>query len=121
MTGILLLSIAIIWSWPIFWGYRGLTVILVIVYGGFIMRQFVLLINNRSIKAIHYQNDRQWLVHTNAGDYFAKVLGSSTVTNLVSVLRFKVMGKQKVYSCVIFFDSLSTEDYRRLVVQLRMG
>ena len=49
----------------------------------------------------------------------ALICGDSTVTNQICVLRFKELGKRKIYSCVIMSDSVPPTDYHALLIWLR--
>ncbi len=56
-----------------------------------------------------------------AGTYDAKLRGDSTVTTLVSILRFDLPARRQIATCMVFKDSLPAEDYRRLISLVRMG
>jgi hypothetical protein len=60
-----------------------------------------------------------WFLRDNSGFIAVDLLGESTITAFVCVLRFKPPGSTKKRTCVVFNDALSHDDYRRLTVQLR--
>lgn len=45
--------------------------------------------------------------------------GDSTLTSIVSIIRFKQDKKRLKQSCIIFKDSLSDDNYRRLLVRMK--
>lgn len=71
-----------------------------------------------SITRLRLQSGRCLL--NDQSDYFlADILGDTTITSFVTVLRFKKMGSTRKQSCLIFCDAVSKEEYRRLRVGLR--
>lgn len=73
------------------------------------------------------QNQYQALVHHSegwliqyCGEFYPIVLcGSSTITNQVTVLRFKQQGQKSVQSCLIWKDAVSEAEYRQMIVRIR--
>ena len=92
----------------------------VIMYVGSILWKAGLLRSRDAIVSIRYRNNREWVLQTPSQTYQAHLLGDSTVTRLVSVLRFRVQGMRRTQSCVIFQDSLKDLPYRKLFVLLKM-
>lgn len=55
-----------------------------------------------------------------AGEQIPIILsGDSTITSIVSILRFRQEGKFLKQSCVIFKDALSADMYRQLIVRIK--
>jgi hypothetical protein len=63
-------------------------------------------------------NQEGWQIRSQKNKLRVELSGDSTVTNWISILRFKTSNKQK-YVAVIFRDMLSADAYRRLIVLLR--
>lgn len=61
-----------------------------------------------------------WQFHEGSTRWQARVLGDSTVTQCLSVIRFEPIepaGKKR--SCLIFKDAMHPQQYRELIVRLR--
>lgn len=121
MLTVLVLSIIIILVLPFDLGIKCLGLLLSCGYGSYVVRQFGLLQNKHSITAIQRQNDGCWILHTNKKTYHAKLSGDSTVTSLVSILRFRIPSRLFKKTCIILSDSLHPDDYRRLLIALKMN
>ena len=89
-------------------------------YGAILLWQAGLLRAKTSIVSMRRLENGNWFLSTRSLQYEAEIRGDSTVTNQVSVLRFQPLQRWRPVSCVIFRDALPPEDYRRLVVVLRM-
>lgn len=72
-----------------------------------------------SIQCLRHVSDRQWVVVTRDNEVEAEICGDSTVTRWVSVLRFRVGGRKRPISCIVFNDSLAQDQYRKLMVAVR--
>jgi hypothetical protein len=92
--------------------------IITLVYGGSIFRRDILLKHPYSIVRLSKQKDDIWYLYNSKGHIEARLSGDSTVTTVCSILRFKVPNHFFKYSCLIFRDSINTETYRRLLLQL---
>ena len=90
-------------------------------YGVFLMLKFALLRTAFSVTALKKMDEKRWQAMTRAGALDAKLRGDSTVTTLISVLRFDVSGQKHPLVSIVFRDSLPADDYRRLVGIIRMG
>jgi len=66
-----------------------------------------------------FHDGRQWYLSRSGQQYPSILLGSSTITTLACVLRFSLEAKKKVFSCVVFKDSINIDQYRQLLVRLR--
>lgn len=102
------------------WWLRAGLFVLLLVYGGWMIWQFGLLRGSASITAVRRLSDGDWLLQTRQGEYRAALLGDSTVTLVVSVLRFRVNQEKRVRTCIVFHDSLPNGRYRELVVVCRV-
>lgn len=112
-------SLAVTLTIPADWRIRLFLFLAVAVYGGQIIWCYGLLKGKNAIQTIAPMSDDQWLLTTKTGRYEAILKGDSTVTHLISILRFVVAGQRFPLSCTIFKDSLPPDDYRRLVVAIR--
>lgn len=90
-------------------------------YGFFLMLKFALLRTAFSVTALEKMDAKRWQLQMRAGKFDAILRGDSTVTTLVSVLRFDVSGQKFPLVAIVFRDSLPADDYRRLVATIRMG
>ena len=64
-------------------------------------------------------DENGWRIKTRHGEFLGELCGDSTVTSLLSVLRFKVPGKFFKQSFVVFHDAMEKEQYRQLIVRAR--
>jgi len=110
-------SFAIIFSQAFSWGLTIFLTLLTLGYGLKILWQYVLLKN--TIIGLRYHHVEGWKIQLRDEVFAAKLLGESTVSKWVSVLRFKVEEKYFKCSCVVWSDSLTSEEYRRLRVVAR--
>lgn len=90
-------------------------------YGGYVLWRYGWLRSQHSILGIKQHPDDSWSLYTPDEIYAATLCGDSTVTSVVSALRFQVSGQWRQRSCIIFRDSLEQDQYRRLLVVLKMG
>lgn len=120
LSAILFLSILIIISLTLETWIKYCAIIFVGVYGAYLFWRFALLRSRNAILSIKLLNDGSWQLYTRDKIYTAKLSGDSTATNLISVLRFRTDKHYWPKSCLIFRDSLEYEQYRRLLVALRM-
>lgn len=104
----------------LFWVKIALS-LLAFFYGLQILLKHGLLLNKKSIVALE-RYDEDWIVVTrNASDEGAisGILGSSTITTKIAILRFERLGKGKIRECVVFPDAIGNERYRELIVSVR--
>lgn len=80
-----------------------------------------LLMSNSSIIGIKHANNKLWCIQTRTSSYAATLLGDSTITPFISILRFRMPDKLLPKSCVIFYDALKKNKYRQLVVLLKIN
>lgn len=118
MAGIVVGCLALIASLSIGWLLKVALIISVVSYGWWIAWVDVLLKGADSILGIQLLADGSCQVRYPLGVMAAEIKGDSTVTTVVSVLRFNVQDKRKVTS-VIFKDSIGQEKYRQLLVWLK--
>lgn len=90
-------------------------------YGTAIFWRYALLRAQLSVTGVAQLEHGQWQVITVGGNVNAVLRGDSTVTSLVSVLRFDFPGERRPVSCIICRDSLRADGYRRLLGVVRMG
>jgi len=117
---ILLTSMVIVLALMLGVWIKLLIFILIMGYGGHIFWKYGLLQSRHSITGIRRHSDGRWHLYTQDNTYHADIRGDSTVTSLVSVLRFRVDRKSLPVSCIVFRDSLPPDFYRQLIVLLKM-
>lgn len=93
--------------------------ILVSGYSGYIFWRYALLRDRHSIVSIRYLGDKKWLLHTRKYTVEADICSDSTLSGIVSVLRFKMAKRWWPVSCIVFRDSLDGDQYRKLLVKLK--
>jgi hypothetical protein len=120
MSVVLFASLIIVLCLPLAGWIKGLSFLLIAVYGGHILWQFGFLRSKQSIVSIRRDSEGRWLLCTNNNVQVAELSGDSTVTGWVSVLRFYVHKRLSPKSCIVFRDSLPHDQYRKLLVVLRM-
>lgn len=95
--------------------------ILVCAYSFSLCWRVGLLRGKQAITCLRHSPDGSWHVCMRNQFTAVELRGESTVTPLVSVLRFRVKEEPVSISCVIFCDALSVSNaYRHLLVALRM-
>lgn len=103
-----------------FW-LRILILAVLLVYGALVFNRHVLLRASDSIIRLCKLDRERWRVTTRSGAVEANLRGDSTVTALVSVLRFDDVNGKRLLPCIIFRDSLPADSYRQLVSCIRAG
>ncbi|OAI50025.1 hypothetical protein AYO45_00145 [Gammaproteobacteria bacterium SCGC AG-212-F23] len=89
-------------------------------YGSQIMRKYGLLTARNAIFHCRYSDENGWYFSSHDVDFFAvDIMGESTLTRWLSVLRFQIAGEKSKQACVIFKDSIATNDYRKMLAILR--
>lgn len=115
---VLSICLVIVASINLRWEAKLALAVSVLIYSGWIAGRYGLLISKQAIVKL-VLNSNGWAIGKAQSLDLAQVCGDSTVTTWVSVLRFKVAKKRAKQTCVIFRDSLGSEQYRRLLVALR--
>ncbi len=87
---------------------KGLLLIFVLIYGFFILRQ------SQPWHTIRHDNSGWWL-----DEFNIDILGESTVTAHVTILRFVISPGRRKQTCIIFKDAMTGDQYRQFVVRLR--
>jgi hypothetical protein len=90
-------------------------------YGAHIFYRYAWLQANLSIVAVNKLDGDRWQVTTSMGVVDAQLRGDSTLTAIVSILRFDFPQKRWPVVSIICRDSLAPEQYRQLVGVLRVG
>jgi len=74
----------------------------------------------RSLHEVRQDSAKNWLIRTKAGDFKkASLLDSSFASNWLIIVNYIDMDKVR-YSAVFTPDSLSVEDFRRLIVRFKL-
>lgn len=113
-------SVAIVLLLPLLWWVKILLAIAVWLYGAHAIWKFVLLRDKSSITAIRYQS-KQWFVRLRGEFIPAQLLGTSTVTPTIVILRFRIPSKTFAQSAIVFRDSLGEELFRKLLIAVKTG
>jgi hypothetical protein len=98
---------------------KCVTLFFVSFYGCILIWHFGLLKASDSIVRLRRLSNGDWQVQSNQRVYEATLKGDSTVTTVVSILRFQAENKRFPITCVIFPDSLLSGVYRQLLVAVR--
>lgn len=88
-------------------------IVATLIYSAHIFKIYNLQSKKAITKLSRYNN--QWYVNQHPMQF----LGDSTVTQYISVLRFKCLVTKQVFTGVIFRDSLQNIPYRQIVMLLR--
>jgi len=112
-------SIGIIFSLQILWWVKAILVFVTLGYGLSILLFHGFLLGRNAVLGIRQAHEGCWHLFTNNQAVLGELMGDSTVTTLLCVLRFKIQGEKLKRSCVIFNDSMKADDYRRLLVYLK--
>jgi len=115
----LLASILLALSLPLVLGLKLAVLWSIFLYGGWIFWRFILLKNKHSVIAIKQLAAKEWRIWTPHMQYKAQLCGSSTLTPVVMVLRFRIAEQYWPLSCVVFRDALPTERYKQLYMLLK--
>jgi hypothetical protein len=89
-------------------------------YGAHLFWSKGLLRGRDAITELQVASDKRFRFYQAGKLHEASLLGDSTVTGWISVLRFKMSGKRFPVSCVILNDSLPADQYRQLLLILKM-
>jgi hypothetical protein len=109
-----LASDIIILTLPISMTIKAVLLLFVSVYSIFIYREHGL----QAAQGLKLTQEG-WFLRDNLGVMAVELLGESTITAFVCVLRFKSATSAKKRTCIVFNDALNPDEYRRLIVQLR--
>lgn len=120
----LLVSVLLANSFVVFYLPFALSVKLIIffmmtIYVGYIIWRHVCLQSKHSIRSIRRHADGSWSLQTKSKRYSSVLRGESTVTTLISILRFRAHNEVWPRSCIIFCDALPADRYRQLLITLR--
>lgn len=85
-------------------------------YSFFILKQYGLLRSQQSVIGL-VLDAKGWQLQTKTKSYLVKLCGDSTITRYLCVLRFKKIGQQRKYSCIVFRDSVNC--YREFCLRVR--
>jgi hypothetical protein len=105
---------------PLYSWLKLLLIVFTVSYAWWEVSREVFLQGVWAVKAIRF-HDGLWRLTYNLGETTAKLRGDSIVTRFVIVLRFELPSRFGAKSCVIFPDSLQAQEYRKLLVILRMS
>ncbi|MEO8965756.1 MAG: protein YgfX [Gammaproteobacteria bacterium] len=109
---ILICSIAIIISLPFMASLKLAFIAATLIYSAFIQY------GQHQWQAIRVSPDG-WALQRSNQYLPIEIVGDSTITTRVSVLRFVITGERCRSSCLIFKDSMDGDAYRQLIVRLR--
>lgn len=97
-----------------------IAILLANIYGVYIYYKYGLLLSKNAVIGLRQLSSDQWQIIKQNDIVSATLLGESTVTTWVCLLRFKIPDKKWKISSLIFRDSVEVMDnYRKLLVQLR--
>ncbi len=99
---------------------KCLLLLWVAVYVSQLCWQVLLLRGDQAITQLNHQQDGSWYLITASQIRSAQLLGDSTVTPWVCVLRFKVDNAFWPRTCLVFRDAMSAKEYKHLMMTVRM-
>lgn len=114
------LTTGIILSVPLILPLKLFILGILFIYIGSIMWRYVFLLSRHSIMGIRRCDEGDWYVQTKGRIYKAALCGDSTLTTFVSILRFRIQGQFWPKSSIVFRDSLGEDQYRHLLVLLKI-
>ena len=114
----ILMSVFILIMLPLPGWMQGVLSFFLLVYGVVVIRRYGMLSAKSAIIALKKITANKWQIETRNGVYEGELLGDSTITKLVSVLRFKVQGRAPIV-CIVWKFSLAGDGYRQLLVALK--
>lgn len=80
----------------------------------------IFFLQSQAIIGFRQQANGNWLAILRNGHLTPiKILGDSTVTSFVSILRCRLAGHFRTHNLVIFDDSFAPDIYRKLIVRLK--
>lgn len=65
------------------------------------------------------QDKKGWYLQKNGEKGYITVSGDTTITHVVTLLRFRYQGKRWKHSCALFRDSMPLDVYRQLIVRIK--
>lgn len=113
---ILLITLCVISTFSIIMFLGCLAILLF--FSWYLISYHALMNGNHIVRGFRLLDDA-WYIDTTSETYLANLCGDSVVTRYISILNFKVAKQSKLYSCVIFPDSLPQDHYRQFVVWIR--
>ena len=108
-------SLVIIYFLPIFHLIKIFLSLITLEYGRRILWREGFLRHPQSILGLSLNKEGAWQLRSRSKEISAILLGESTVTPFVCVLRFALPHQRKKQSCVIFKDSVKKEVYRKFL------
>jgi hypothetical protein len=118
ISTVILASVVIVLTLPILAPIKAFLLLFSAIYGILIFREHGLRHTHQAVQGLKLTS-AGWFLRDKQGVLSVELLGESTITGFASVLRFKSVDSGKKRSCVVFNDALTSDDYRRLIVQLR--
>lgn len=120
LFGFTLLTQIIIMTLSIYWLWKALIMISSFLYSAWIIYRHGFLLSPHSIQILSYEK-KSWHIQIEGRKYEVALIGESTVSSVVCILCFYVLEKRKRISCVILPDSLLPDQYRSLLVLVKLA
>jgi hypothetical protein len=118
-SAIWLMSILIFLSLPLHIGLKLCGAVGLCGYGIYQVWRTALLKHRLSIISLRCHRDGRWHLYRPSTMLAATLRGDSTVTGMVSVLRFQVEKHRLPITCLVFKDALGSDRYRQLLSVVR--
>lgn len=115
---IVLISILILCGVSIPLWLKLIAIAIVMAHGSRVFWRYALLRDKLSITTIRYTDEKRWVIQNREGTFAVDLHPGTTVTTVVMLLHFRVPGKMLPLKSVIFRDSLSADNFRKLLVIL---
>ncbi len=118
LTTTMLCCVVIALTLPLHIFFNILLAAAVLIYGGFLLRNWGLLLGKEMLTSVSY-GDEGWTLADRENSWHGELCGESTLTPFLGILRFKLAGVRKKRVCLIFKDTLDADLFRRLLVTAR--
>jgi hypothetical protein len=123
LLGLLSLATSIvIWQLPLAYLYRDLLLLLTLAVSTYIAYRYILYKHRYAMTALERLSNGCWRIHTRQGMFvMKKPLGNSIISPWLMILRFNITNQHRLLTAIIFKDSLLDDEFRKLLVLVRMG
>lgn len=113
-------SMVLVFCLSIKWPYRYSLIFIILFYVIDNIYNYGLLSGRNAIVRLQLLKEDDWQLTTQQGIFLAKLHSVSMINSFMMVLLFKLEKKRLLRTSVIVRDSINKENYRDLLVYLRM-
>lgn len=115
LSFLLLLAFFVVWKITLFWIFKILLTIALMLYGIHAFKRHCRLSSPKSIRKIYWSAEEAWRLEL--GDHFeyhASLLENSIFASSLMILNFK-LPSGKIRSCILWLSARNREDFRQLI------